>query len=240
MSTLTTRMQKHASENVQGDDDDLSETLSDTVAHNPCEYDEDGFESETLVSNAEGSSSSMAGEVVETSEVGVDDVSVSKLRQARAQRSASVHEARVRATSALSTPILHATIFFVEHEGACCLSVGKTPPQVQPNPVTSVLGRRLVVADTSAQMIRRIGPLRHHMPLWCLDLQRAQESNNFDGQVSTNQCVGCEVSLGAVVADSDVCCCKQCANDCLFNVCTENRWRFAAAELAWIRTLLLP
>ena len=36
---------KHASENVQ-DGDDLSETLSGTCAHDPCEYDEDGFEGE--------------------------------------------------------------------------------------------------------------------------------------------------------------------------------------------------
>ena len=62
-----------------------------------CEYDEDGFESEPLVANAEGASSSMAGEVVATSEVGLVDVSMSKLRQACAQRRASVHDAQVRA-----------------------------------------------------------------------------------------------------------------------------------------------
>ena len=48
---------KHASEKVQGDDD-LLETLSDTFAHDSCEYDEDGFEGEPLVVSAEGSSSS--------------------------------------------------------------------------------------------------------------------------------------------------------------------------------------
>ena len=78
---------KHASENVQ-DGDDLSETLSGTCAHDPCEYDEDGFEGELL-----GSSRSMAGQVVATSGVSLDVVSVSKLRKTCAQRRASVHEA---------------------------------------------------------------------------------------------------------------------------------------------------
>ena len=94
-------------------DDDLSETLPDTFAHDPCEHDEHGSEKEPLVANAEGSSSSVAGEVVATSGVGLDDVSVSKLRQACAKRSASGQEARVPATSKLSAPTRR-----VEHEGA--------------------------------------------------------------------------------------------------------------------------
>ena len=108
------------------DGDDLSETLSGTCAHDPCEYNE-----EVSKVNLLDSSRSMAGEVVTTSGVGLDDVSVSKLRQTCAQRRASVHEAPMRATSPLSTPIQRATIFLVEHEGVGFLSVGKTlPPRV--------------------------------------------------------------------------------------------------------------
>ena len=79
--------------------------------------------------------------------------------------------------------------------------------------VISVLGCRLVVADTGAQMIQGTGPPRHHMLMWCFDTQQAQEANNLDGQVSTSHSVVREVSLGAVVAHSDVYRCKQCAND---------------------------
>ena len=74
--------------------------------------------------------------------------------------------------------------------------------------VISVLGCRLVVAHTGAQMVQGTGSTRHHMLMWCFDTQQAQESNNMDRQVSPNQSVVREVSLGAVVADSDVCRCK--------------------------------
>ena len=132
---------KRASEHVQGDDD-LSETLSDTFAHDPCEYDEDGFEGEPLVANADDPSSSRVGEVVTTPGVGLDDASVPELRCACAQRRASVHETRVRATSTFSTPILRATISLVEHESACFCPLGRPyrqdvssdiSGQVQPN-----------------------------------------------------------------------------------------------------------
>ena len=226
MSALTTRMQSMHVRLKGGEC--LSDTLSDTSAHDPCEYDEDGFNGKLLVAIAGDSSSSMAGEVVATSGVGLDDVSVSKLRQACAQSGASAHEARVRATSTLSTPILHATFSLVEHEGAFFFLVRWEDPsaktcrpislekynRIMHNvpfviPVVSVLGCRFVVADTGAQMFKGTRPPRHQMPMWCRDVQRAQTSNNLDRQVSANQCVVCEISLRAVVADSDVHHCKQ-------------------------------
>ena len=91
-----------------------------------------------------------------------------KLRQACAQRGASVHESRVRATSTLSTPILRATISLVEYEGACFCPLGRpfrqdvssdTSGQVQPTHIQPS------VYDSSCQCwaaawLRRIQALR--------------------------------------------------------------------------------
>ena len=138
---------------------------------------------EPLVANAGGSSSSMAGEVVTTLGVGLDDVSVSKLRQACAQRRASVHEARVRATSTLSTTILRATISLVEHEGAFFSVRWEDPSANKCRPIPLDKYNRIMykvpfMIPVISVLCCRLVVLRHHM--WCPDDATGSKGQQWD------------------------------------------------------------